>query len=72
MTYILELLDKEIIAFDSKLSLLKVESERGFYCLYSKGFNYGSQMYLSHHINYLLELRAKIYVLNNDDDDDNI
>ena len=68
MTYVLELLTKEIRISDLKMSLLKQEAEPGFESLWDQGFNYGSRMYLENHITYLLALREKLSNITNDDD----
>jgi hypothetical protein len=70
MTYVLELLDKEIRNSCSKLSLLKKEAEPDFDSVWDKGFNIGSRMYLEKHISYLILLKQKLSNITNDDDDD--
>jgi len=70
MTYVQEMLDREIRICDFKMSLLKQEGLFGFESLWDRGFNEGSQMYLEIHISYLIELRQKLSNITNDDDDD--
>jgi len=70
MTYVLELITKEIRISDFKMSLLKQEAESGFEDIWDRGFNVGARMYLETHISYLLELRQKLSNITNDDDDD--
>jgi hypothetical protein len=72
MTYIIELINKEINNATSNLSFLKKEAEPGFDSLWSKGFNDGSQMYIERHITYLKLLRLKIFNMQSNDDDDDI
>jgi hypothetical protein len=69
MTYVIELLTKEIRISDFKMSLFQQEAQNGIESLWDRGFNAGSRMYLENHISYLIELRQKLSNITSDDDD---